>query len=140
MSLPDWRRRMDVRVSNAEIEIQVELGKKNLATGYQTQIGFEFTQKEFEDFGARGTVVDGIWSEYMFIIFIDGPPHLKNHAIERDAKIGAVLEARGYTVKRFPYKPPLRATRKGEIIRDVKTVLTEKGYFKSNATHALSKI
>jgi hypothetical protein len=103
---------MKVCIAKAEILVALEFSRRMMTYGFQTSIGFTFTEEEIERFHVYGTVVDGIWPKVDVIYFLDGQPHLKSNAMIRDEAITACLEARGFKVLRFPYKAPISHTRK----------------------------
>lgn len=120
----------------AETTIQKAINKAGLGYGYTTNRDIIFTAEERAKSGLRGTNVDGVWFGLLVFCFYDGPHHLKDRQRSKDERIDAVLRARGYTVRRFPYHPPLTNQREREIIKEVRTVLRSKGY----PTHAKRRL
>ena len=98
-----FRERMKTRVSNAEVDIQIELQNRGLNAGMTTQVGFTFDESD----GVKGTTVDFCWKKLNFVVFIDGPHHLKNIQRRKDERIDAALRKRGIWVLRLRYTPPL---------------------------------
>lgn len=98
--------------SNAELAVWIEL--KNLGMG-----GVQ-TQKDICLDNASIDFYFEMHGKPPVCIFLDGPPHLKDRQKVRDEHVTAKLEKRGYTVKRFPYSPPLSKTKLEEIIDTIK--------------------
>ena len=122
-----WRRFTRERAVAEDI-IQQLLSERDFSLGCITNKGFTFTKKEIEKYGVYGTLYDRFWSEFNYVVFLDGPPHLKSRQQWKDTQIKKVLEARGYTVDRFSYDAPLSDTRAHEIVDDIIAKLTEKDY------------
>jgi|SRR5271157_51412 len=125
-----FREKMKVPVSRAEVQVALEFSKRMMTYGFQSQIGFTFTVEETAEFHVYGTVVDGIWPSVKLIYFLDGQPHLKTHALLRDAGITACLEKRGWLVLRFKYNAPISHSRILEVADAVQNVLRMRGYFR----------
>lgn len=57
----------------------------------------------------------------IFLVYLDGPPHLKRCVEQRDDVVNAALDRAGIKYKRYPYKAPLSDKRFKEIVDDVVT-------------------
>lgn len=133
-----YKERMNVSVSNAEIDIFYELRRRKLVRGLTRQHPFVFDLKK--DIVA-GTTIDLFWGTLeirpYYAVFIDGVAvgktgvpklHLRAHQERRDELVTAALERRGIHVDRFQYEPPLRKWRKIEICDAIEAVLKKSGY------------
>ena len=118
-----YRDHMRVNRSGSEDTIQAAISAAGLSRGYLTGIGIEFTPEEQGRFHVYGTVLDGFWPRLNLAVFIDGPPHLKSFVRARDERVTACLEARGLTVKRYPYHAPITKKRLAEIVCDLAKIL-----------------
>lgn len=98
-----FRDRMRVKVSNAEMALQLELQNHGLNRGLETQKGFAFCEAA----GMKGTTVDFYWDRAKLAVFLDGPHHLKERQSAKDAKVDRALAALGIATMRFPYTPPI---------------------------------
>lgn len=109
----NWRERMNVRESKAELDVFIELQQRGLTTHLKTNIGFEFNS---DVDGVHGTVPDFYFgSPYHYAVYLDGPPHEKSRRMDKDELIVKALERRGIQVDRFRYRSPLSKRRKMEI-------------------------
>ena len=122
-----WRKFTGERAV-AEDVIQQLLSERGFSLGSITNKGFTFTAEEIAEYRVYGTNYDRFWMEFGYIVFLDGPPHLKSRQQWKDDQVVKVLEARGYTVDRFNYQAPISMTRALEIVDDIIVKLTEKGY------------
>jgi len=122
-----WRYGFSSR-AKAEDLIQQDLGEAGFSKGLTTNVGFQFTKQEILKFRVHGTTVDGLWNHFNLVTFYDGPHHLKDRQQWKDEQIDKVLLARGFTVLRFPYQPPISKQRRKQIIETLKNILIEKGY------------
>jgi len=123
MSFRDW---MKVSVSNAEIQLFVELQRRGLTRHLETQKGFSFIR---EVDGVLGTIIDFFWNHpYNYAVYLDGPHHKKYAHERRDDLITEALERRGIRVDRFDYTPPLRKRRLKEIADQIEETLKSLGY------------
>jgi len=104
-----FRDRMKTRVSNAEVDIQIELQNRGLNRGMTTQVGFDFgvPGKDCVCDGVRGTTADFYWEAKRLVVFIDGPHHKKSRQSRKDELIDAALKRRGLGVLRLAYHVPL---------------------------------
>jgi hypothetical protein len=118
-----FRDHMRVNRSGSEDTIQVALSSAGLTRGCVTGWGFEFTCEESAEFGVMGTWADRYWPHAKLVVFFDGQPHLKQHQLARDEAVTACLEARGLTVKRYPYHAPITKKRLAEIVCDLAKIL-----------------
>lgn len=129
-----WRSRISSR-ARAEDAIQQNLSEAGFSKGLTTNVGFQFTQQEILKHQVHGTTVDGLWNQFNTIYFIDGPHHTKGRQQWKDTQIDKVLEARGYTVLRFPYQPPIGRQRRKRIVTVIGKTLLAKGYLEWIATY-----
>lgn len=107
-----FRGKMRVSVSNAERTVARKLVEEQVSGFFR---GFKITLDI--------TKPDLYFDMKRLCIYIDGPPHLKERQQIKDGIIDEKLEKRGYTVLRFPYKPPLTKKRLREIVDRIKEAL-----------------
>jgi very-short-patch-repair endonuclease len=120
-----WRERLNVHISNAEMQIFQELQRRHLCTYLTTQQPWAFNLQE--DMVA-GTFIDFYWHiPHQLAAFIDGLHHLKQRQEQKDAAIDRALRKRGVTVERFPYHPPLRTLRRIAICDRIEHQLNQNG-------------
>jgi very-short-patch-repair endonuclease len=91
--------------SNAETALFQDLSRRTLTAGMVTN----------EMIILRCCFPDFMWSKQKLALFLDGPHHLQDKVEARDTMIDELLEFRGWTVLRFPYKPPLRKSARKAI-------------------------
>lgn len=91
--------------SNAETDLFKELSIRNLVKGMICNDWIIL----------RACSPDFMWSKQKLAVFLDGPHHLQDKVEARDTTIDELLEFRGWTVLRFPYKPPLRKSARKAI-------------------------
>ena len=71
----------------------------------------------------KATVPDFCWRKYKLVAYLDGPPHLKDRVMERDAELRELLRGLGWRVLEFPYVPPLSDSRLKEITTSIQEAL-----------------
>ena len=54
-----------------------------------------------------------------WLIYLDGPPHLKRNVERRDIEVKKTAEEQGFHVLRYPYTTPLKDSRRLEIVTDI---------------------
>lgn len=119
----NFRDRMRVSVSNAEMEIFFELQKQKLTNHLETQKPFKFIY--LED-GVHGTIIDFYWHILLgYAAFIDYMKlHNKLRQAKKDILIDKALKRRKVAVDRFQYQTiPLSKKRKIEIVGQIKEAL-----------------
>lgn len=104
-----YKDHMKVAVSNAEVDIQIELRRRGLdkTVWYQKQICLHSCTPDF------------YFDNMKLCVFIDGFPHTKKGALERDSRIDERLRRRGFKVARFPYKGKLSQERLKQIVDEI---------------------
>ena len=124
---------MKVGISNAEIQLFIELQRRGLTRYLETQKGFRFIE---EVNGVLGTIIDFFWNQpYNYAVYLDGPHHKKYAHERKDDLITEALKKRGIKVDRFEYDPPLRKRRLKEIADQIEETLISLGYKKGGSRH-----
>jgi very-short-patch-repair endonuclease len=120
-----YKEHMNTKVSNAEMDVFEALSASGLTRGMVTGVRLKFKAVNPVTGEHESTVPDFWWRGANKLVYLDGPPHLKNHAQIRDEKINGLLEQEGYEYIRFPYTPPLRRKSKEfvEIFATIKKFL-----------------
>lgn len=119
-----WKSRVQP-VSNAEYDILAELSRRDLNRFLTTQQPFEFN---YEEDGVYGTSTDFYWS-LGYVAMLDGEAVHDSKRMDKDELITKALERMDYIVDRFRYKPPLKKSRRKEIVDQIEARLTELGYW-----------
>jgi len=108
---------MRVSPSRAEITLRSAMEKEGLFEGFFADMEICLWK----------TIPDAFNPTRGIAIYLDGPPHLKEHARTRDEKITEALEKRGIRVLRFPFKPSGRLgiskKRLAEILQEIREAL-----------------
>lgn len=118
-----WRERLNVKVSNGEIFLVMELQKRKLNRHMVTQEPFKF---DGEKDGVEGTFIDIYYSHIPLAIYLDGwHVHGSVRRGKKDEAITKALEKRGIAVLRFEYKAPIRKKRLMEICDTIENVLKD---------------
>jgi len=108
-----YKNRMKVAVSNAEIDIQIELTRRGLDKTM-------WMQKEICLYSCRP---DFYFDNLRLCVFIDGFPHTRKGALERDSRIDDLLRKRKFKVARFSYKGKLSQERLKEIVDEIERLM-----------------
>ena len=106
-----FRARMQVPVSKAEVDIQVELVRRHLHPSIQFDICLFSCRPDF------------YFPQQKLCIFIDGPPHARPKRIDKDNGVDELLRKRGFKVARFPYKGKLSKTRLNQIADEIQEMV-----------------
>jgi len=109
----NFRERMKVPVSKAEVDIQIELTNRGLTKDM-------WCQTEICLFRC---VPDFFFASHDLCVFIDGPPHAKPRRIDKDNGIDELLRKRGFKVARFPYKGKLSKERLKQICDEIQELV-----------------
>lgn len=116
-----WREKLNVKVSNAELFLVMELQKRKLNRHMFTQEPFKFNG---EKDGVEGTIVDVYYYDPPLAIFLDGwRVHGSVKRGRKDEAITKALQKRGIQVLRFTYKAPIRKKRLMEICDEIEKTL-----------------
>jgi len=108
-----FRDRMKVSVSHAEDLVTIELQRRGLCTGMQRHTGVPYTYP------------DWLWQHKRLLAYLDGPPHMRDHQIQKDELIDQMNIHLGYTALRLPYRTPLSKKRLQEITDQIEKELRE---------------
>jgi very-short-patch-repair endonuclease len=103
-----FKQKMHPTISNAEWNLRTKLNKSGIRVIQQFEIIMD------------RTTVDFYFPSKRLCVFLDGPPHLKEHVEARDEFVDEKLQKRGYKILRFPYKPPLSKKMLNEIMEKIK--------------------
>lgn len=100
-----WRERLNVKVSNAELFLVMELQKRRLNRHMFTQEPFKF---DGEEDGVEGTVIDiYYYNPVQLAVYVDGPAHKRLIPSRRDELIDKALARRGILSLRLDNNPPV---------------------------------
>lgn len=136
-----WRERLNVKVSNAELQVKIELQNRHLLRHLEsegtvilfTEEGIEFVAKEkftkkmVEE--SEGLTIPDFLPKRRYGIhpfYLDGPPHKRNGVRERDERIDETLRSYGVDPTRFSYTPPLPKYLRNQICDRIEGVLNGK--------------
>lgn len=123
-----WKQRMQVPVSQAELDVFIELQRRGLTDHLETNKGFEFNPEQDR---VHGTVPDLYYNHpYRYAVFLDGEKVHRGNRLDKDELITKALERRGIRVDRFRYRVPLPKYRKMEICDKIEGALNSLGYGK----------
>jgi len=108
-----YKARMMVGESSGERRLLVRLQSEGLMGGcfFQRMVILKVTTPDF------------LWEKQKLAVYLDGPPHLKSHVMERDEELRELLRQRGWRVLEFPYSPPLSESRLREIVEGIREAL-----------------
>ena len=107
-----YRKRLHPPVSNAEMEVFRALSAEGLTEGMVTQ----------QPIILKATTPDFAWFSKRKAVYLDGvQAHSKSE--EHDLEIDELLKAKGWSVLRISYDPPLTQNQLREIISQVKEAL-----------------
>ena len=132
LSKADFIRRNAKPVSNAEEVLRQDFEEAGLLDGSFQNNDYEFSEKDRQKTGLRGTNIDRHYLSIQIAFFFDGPHHKRTIQERKDEKIDSVLRADGCVVKRFPYTPPISLQRRFEILKEATKILLEHGYQKNS--------
>lgn len=107
--------RSDGPVSRAEYQVFAALSQTPTARGMTTQ----------DTIILRMTKPDFAWMEKRKLVYLDGPVHLKDRAIENDAEIDLLLEKQKWQVLRIRYDPPLHGEALTAVVNQIKNFVGE---------------
>ena len=108
-----FRQRMKTSVSNAELDLRIELEQR----GVQQSRLFNY------QLVLQSCCPDIVFPDDRLCVFIDGHPHRKQSRMDRDSVIDSTLKRRGWRVLRERYKGTLSKKRLGEIADSVEACL-----------------
>lgn len=109
-----FRDNMHPTVSRAEIDIFKKLSAQGLTGGMVTQ----------KPIILKSTIPDFCWFEKKKAVYLDGRQvHSKDKAIEWDEEVVDLLEAKGWSVLRIKYDPPLVGKELDAVFNKIKAFL-----------------
>lgn len=118
-----YKQNMHPTVSRAEIDVFKKLSAQGLTAGMITQKPIKLSE-ETEEAHAKYTIPDFSWFEKKKFVYLDGRPvHCKDKAIEWDQEVVDLLEARGFSVLRIPYDPPLAGKELEDVVDQIRAFL-----------------
>lgn len=119
---PEWKQRMNVKVSAAEHSVFSALSQRGLTKNIMTQNPICLKQ----------CIPDFMWPDLRMIVFLDGEQiHNKPNRQRKDREIDWLLTKRGWKVLRISYHAPITKGRLKEIVNDIEAFLRTHEKFSS---------
>lgn len=115
-----WRERLNVKVSNAELFLVMELQSRKLTRHMVTQEPFKF---DGEEDGVEGTFIDiYYYNPVQLAVFVDNPHHSRFRQESKDELIDKALAKRGILSLRLSNVPPVQRRSDGRLVEWADTI------------------